>query len=69
MKKIFTLLACTCLCLAFAGIALAGAHLTLSETDVQFGNLKEGRNISANKTIILSNTGDADLKITNVSTS
>ncbi|EFK11696.1 conserved hypothetical protein [delta proteobacterium NaphS2] len=63
MKRMFVL---TLIVLAiWASPAIAG--LTASPGQIEFGNLKEGP--PAQKSVILTNTGDAPTKITNVSTS
>lgn len=66
MKRILVLLALTASLLA-AGQALAETGLTIDQTTIAFGNLKEG--VVAEKTVVLTNTGGAPLTIANVTTS
>lgn len=55
-----------CLMLCLTGTAFAG-QLAISETQVHFGNMKEGPN--AERTIRLTNVSDSEAVVSNVSTS
>ncbi|HDI59447.1 MAG TPA: DUF1573 domain-containing protein [Desulfobacteraceae bacterium] len=55
------------LTIAGAAPAMAAGKLSLDTTAVAFGTMKEG--LVAEKVITLSNTGDAPLRIANVTTS